>query len=39
MLRPDDIIAAPAEKVQPTPDVAAKKKEKKKLPLPKVNGQ
>src|SRR5271163_1048974 len=25
--------------VQPTPDVAAKKKEKKKLPLPKVNGQ
>jgi peptidyl-prolyl cis-trans isomerase SurA len=25
--------------VQPTPDVATKKKEKKKLPLPKVNGQ
>ncbi len=25
--------------VQPTPDVAQKKKEKKKLPLPKVNGQ
>jgi peptidyl-prolyl cis-trans isomerase SurA len=25
--------------VQPTPDVAVKKKEKKKLPLPKVNGQ
>ncbi len=25
--------------VQPTPDVAQKKKEKKKVPLPKVNGQ
>jgi peptidyl-prolyl cis-trans isomerase SurA len=25
--------------VQPTPDVATKKKEKKKVPLPKVNGQ
>jgi len=25
--------------VQPTPDVAVKKKDKKKLPLPKVNGQ
>jgi hypothetical protein len=25
--------------VQPTPDVATKKKDKKKLPLPKVNGQ
>ncbi len=27
------------QEVQPTPDVAQKKKEKKKLPLPKVNGQ
>jgi hypothetical protein len=25
--------------VQPTPDVVQKKKEKKKVPLPKVNGQ
>ena len=27
------------QEVQPTPDVAQKKKEKKKMPLPKVNGQ
>ena len=31
--------ASVIQEVQPTPDVAAKKKEKKKLPLPKVNGQ
>lgn len=31
--------ASVIQEVQPTPDVAQKKKEKKKLPLPKVNGQ
>jgi peptidyl-prolyl cis-trans isomerase SurA len=31
--------ASVIQEAQPTPDVAAKKKEKKKLPLPKVNGQ
>ncbi|MGA7839274.1 MAG: peptidylprolyl isomerase [Candidatus Acidiferrales bacterium] len=31
--------ASVIQEVQPTPDVATKKKEKKKLPLPKVNGQ
>jgi peptidyl-prolyl cis-trans isomerase SurA len=31
--------ASVIQEVQPTPDVAVKKKDKKKLPLPKVNGQ
>lgn len=31
--------ASVIQEVQPTPDVATKKKDKKKLPLPKVNGQ
>jgi peptidyl-prolyl cis-trans isomerase SurA len=31
--------ASVIQEVQPTPDVATKKKEKKKMPLPKVNGQ
>ena len=31
--------ASVIQEVQPTPDTAQKKKEKKKLPLPKVNGQ
>ena len=31
--------ASVIQEVQPTPDVATKKKDKKKIPLPKVNGQ
>ena len=31
--------ASVIQEVQPTPDVAVKKKDKKKMPLPKVNGQ
>jgi hypothetical protein len=31
--------ASVIQEVQPTPDAPTKKKEKKKLPLPKVNGQ
>jgi peptidyl-prolyl cis-trans isomerase SurA len=31
--------ASVIQEVQPTPDVATKKKDKKKLPMPKVNGQ
>ena len=31
--------ASVIQEVQPTPDTAQKKKEKKKMPLPKVNGQ
>ena len=31
--------ASVIQEVQPTPDTAQKKKEKKKVPLPKVNGQ
>jgi hypothetical protein len=31
--------ASVIQEVQPTPDVATKKTQKKKMPLPKVNGQ